>query len=109
MILYTFFIKPLIKITKILFKPLFIIIEIFKPKKESYPYIIINNIKITKEQLLLLKRYKINYNVKNVEQLLNNIYEESCYCYDDKGIPIPMYENDCNILDDLYNDIKKQN
>ena len=106
----TLIIKLIDALIKLTFSPIIILIGIFSPsKKQNKQYIYINNIKLTKEQLSLLKQYGIDYKVKNVHQLLDNIYGESCYCYDDKGIPIPMYEEDCDILDDLYDDIKRQN
>ena len=66
----------------------------------------VNGIKLTKKQMEDLEWYSVRYKNRSLEQILNDIESEEVCHMDDKGIPIDEH---WYILDELYDDIKKQN
>ena len=65
-----------------------------------------NGIKLTKKQIEDLKWYKVKYKDRTLKQILNDIHDEELYHVDDKGLPSDEH---WYILEDLHDDIEKQN
>ena len=66
----------------------------------------INGIKLTNKQIEDLKWYKVKYKDRSLKQILNDIHDEELYHVDDKGLPSDEH---WQILEDLHDDIEKQN
>ncbi len=66
----------------------------------------VNGIKLTKKQMEDLEWYSVRYKNRSLEQILNDIESEEVCHMDDKGLPIDEH---WYILEDLHDDIKKQN
>ena len=67
---------------------------------------IVNGIKLTKKQIEDLEWYKVKYKDRSLKQILNDIHDEELYHVDDKGLPSDEH---WYILEDLHDDIEKQN
>ena len=66
----------------------------------------VNGIKLTKKQIEDLEWYHVKYKNRSLKQILNDIHDEELYHVDDKGIPSDEH---CEILENLHDDIEKQN
>ena len=66
----------------------------------------VNGIKLTKKQMEDLEWYNVKYKNRSIKEILHDIKEESLYHIDEKGIPSDEH---WDILEDLYDDIEKQN
>ena len=66
----------------------------------------VNGIKLTKKQMEDLEWYHVKYKNRSIKEILHDIKEESLYHVDEKGIPSDEH---WDILEDLYDDIEKQN
>ena len=66
----------------------------------------INGIKLTNKQIEDLKWYKVKYKDRTLKQILNDIHDEELYHVDSKGLPSDEH---WHILEDLHDDIEKQN
>ena len=66
----------------------------------------VNGIKLTKKQMEDLEWYHVKYKNRSIKEILDDIKEESLYHVDEKGIPSDEH---WDILEDLYDDIEKQN
>ena len=67
---------------------------------------IVNGIKLTKKQIEDLEWYHVKYKNGNLKELLNNIKSEEFSHVDQKGLPSDEH---WYILDELHDDIEKQN
>ena len=66
----------------------------------------VNGIKLTKKQMEDLEWYSVRYKNRSLEQILNDIESEEVCHMDDNGLPSDEH---WYILDELYDDIEKQN
>ncbi len=66
----------------------------------------INGIKLTKKQMKDLEWYSVKYKDRSLKQILSDIHDEELYHVDDKGLPSDEH---WYILEDLHDDIEKQN
>ena len=66
----------------------------------------VNGIKLTKKQIEDLEWYHVKYKNRSIKEILHDIKNESLYHIDQEGLPSDEH---WYILEDLHDDIEKQN